>query len=299
MIAAVLLICAGAIWFADWRRSRAVSSREALLARLPWKESLVISIDFAALRRAGLMELLESSKTPEEPEYKAFVSNTDFDYKQDLDLALASFGPNGKYFLLVGRFDWNKLYSYAKSQGGECANGRCQMAGSTRERKISFSPVRPEIMALAVSNDALAADWLMAASKVQQPAVTTTDPVWISFPGSVVKQSDKLPTGTAIFAKALEDAEGVVLSLGPQGQDFQANLAVTCHSAKDAEVLARELENNTNLLRSLIARENRQPNPDDLSGVLTSGAFTATDRRVAGHWPITKALVHNTLTGGS
>ena len=76
-------------------------------------------------------------------------------------------------------------------------------------------------------------------------------------------------------------------------------MAVTCRTAQDAAGLARELENNTNLLRSLIARENRQPNPDDLSGVLTAGTFTATDRSVAGRWPITKALVHNTLTGGS
>jgi hypothetical protein len=136
VIGALLLICAGAIWFADRHRSRAVASREALLARLPRKDSLVISIDFAALRRAGLMDLLSSSKTPEEPEYKTFVRNTDFDYKQDLDLALASFGPTGKYFLLVGHFDWNKLYAYARSQGGECANGRCQMGGSTPERKI-------------------------------------------------------------------------------------------------------------------------------------------------------------------
>ena len=92
------------------------------MARLPAKDAVILAIDFAALRRAGLIDLLANSKTPEEAEYKQFVSKTEFDYKQDLDLALVSFGPTGKYFLLKGRFDWNRLSAYVKSSGGDCYN---------------------------------------------------------------------------------------------------------------------------------------------------------------------------------
>ena len=299
IIAAVILFCAGVIWFADHYRSRSVATKEALLARLPGKDALILSIDFAALRRAGLMDLLESSRTPEEPEYKEFVAKTDFDYKEDLDLALASFAPNGRYFLLVGRFDWNKLYAYARAEGGTCYNAACQMNGSVPDRKISFAPLRKEIMALVVSNDSYGASQLAETPGTPRPVEARPDPVWISFAGSAIQKSDKLPTGTAIFAKALADADEVVVSVGPRGEDFQANLSVNCRTETDASGLVRELENDTNLLRSLIARENRSPNPNDLSGVLTSGTFSARGRQVSGHWPITKTLVRDTLTGGS
>ena len=64
-------------------------------------------------------------------------------------------------------------------------------------------------------------------------------------------------------------------------------------------MLAAELERNTTLLRSMIARENRTPNPRDLSGVLTSGTFSHAGPRVTGRWPIAHGLVEDTLTGGS
>lgn len=292
-------MCAGAVWFADWRRSRAVDSPAALLARLPAKDAILLSIDFAALRRAGLMDLLATSKTPEEPEYQQFVSRTDFDYRVDLDLVMAAFGPKGNYFLVKGRFDWTRLTSYAKSENGDCYNTMCRMPGSTPDRKISFFPLRPEIMALAVSKDTEAASDLRTPSSEARPIEARNDPVWIWLPASAIKQASTLPTGTQIFAKSLQDAEDVTLSLGPQGKDFQATVSVRCRTEHDAELMVLELERDTNLLRSMIARENRTPNPRDLSGVLTSGTFGHTGPRVVGHWPLARGFVADTLAGGS
>ena len=116
VVLGVVVICAGVVWLVDEHRialvdSRAVAVGAASDAKMPssWKS---ISRRSA---QAGLIDLLANSKTPEEAEYKQFVSKTEFDYKQDLDLALASFGPTGKYFLLKGRFDWNQLNAYVKS----------------------------------------------------------------------------------------------------------------------------------------------------------------------------------------
>jgi hypothetical protein len=48
----------------------------------------------------------------------------------------------------------------------------------------------------------------------------------------------------------------------------------------------------------LIEREHQKPNPADLSGFLTSGAFRSEGLRVSGYWRITRALIEN-LLGGS
>lgn len=299
IVAAVVILCVGAVFVADWYRSRSIGSREALLSRLAGKDAIVVGIDFAALRRGRLFDMLASSKTPEDPEYRQFVAKTEFDYKEDLDLALASFGANGKFFLLKGRFDWRSLRSYVKASNGDCYNTLCKMVGSAPDRKISFFPLRPEIMALAVSANPDAAFHLYDTPAATRPIHIPNEPFWISFPGPALKQVDAFPTGTQIFAKSLEDADDVLLSIGPEGNDFQAKLVVNCRSEKDAATLVSELEQRTNLLRSMIARENRTPNPRDLSGVLTSGTFKSNGRQVLGHWPISQGLVQDTLTGGS
>jgi hypothetical protein len=295
--AALLVACGVAIWLVR-ARSRSIDN-PALLARLPRRDAIILSIDFAALRRAGLMDLLAKSKTPEEPDYREFVRKTAFDYKRDLDLALASFGAEGKYFLLRGRFDWKSLDSYARSVGGECRDAVCRMQGSAAQRKISFFPLRPQIMALAVAADPAATSRLRDPTPDARQIETSSDPLWISFPPAALKQVDSLPTGTQMFARSLEDAEDVALSLGPQGDDFQARLAVHCRTERDAVVVAQALEHTTDLLRSLIARENRTPNPRDLSGVLTAGVFTHSGSRVAGRWPISRAFITETLAGGT
>src|SRR6058998_2367007 len=94
-------------------KNRVSSSPEAVLARLPTDNAAVLSIDFAALRRGGVFDLLSGPVVEEEPEYKTFVEKTAFDYRKDLDHAFISFHSTGVYFLVRGHFDWKRLEDYA------------------------------------------------------------------------------------------------------------------------------------------------------------------------------------------
>ena len=80
---------------------------------MPQGDAAVFYIDVAAIRSSGILEKLVGSTVAEEAEYKTFVEQTGFNYKRDLDRVMAnSTAPNSAathYFLLEGRFDWDKL----------------------------------------------------------------------------------------------------------------------------------------------------------------------------------------------
>jgi hypothetical protein len=71
---------------------------------------------------------------------------------------------------------------------------------------------------------------------------------------------------------------------------------VSCRTNKDAAELTTELSKATALLRAVIEREHRAPNPADLSGVLASGAFLTVDSRVMGYWRIEQVFFDNLLS---
>ncbi len=285
------------MWGVAAYRARSLTAG-ALLRRMPLDENaLVLYVDFAALRQAGVLQLLDGSKVAEEPDYQAFVRKTDFDYRQDLDSALVAFAPSGKYLLLKGRFDWRSLRSYVVSQGGRCYNSFCQMEGSAPERHISFFPLQPNLMAMAVSPDNSAA--LRLQSMGAPVPDTPSAAVWLSIPPAVLKARDDLPAGTRMFARGLEAAQSVMLTLAAEGPRLAARLEVRCHNEQDATEAAAALTRATGTLREAIEREHQTPNSADFSGVLTSGAFRAEGRKVSGYWPIERAFISNVLGGGS
>ena len=268
----------------------------ALLRRLPRGGALIVYIDFDALRRAGFLQLLYGTKLGTDPEYESFVRKTQFDYRRDLDAALISFAPDGKFLLLKGRFDWKSLHTYVDEENGKCYNSLCQMAGSAPERNISFFPVQSGLMALAVSPDESAALRLNNAVSGPDRQVPAA-PVWFSIPTSLLKSSESLPAGTRVFARSMDQAETVTLAFGPEGQGLAARLDVRCHNEQAAADLASQLTQTTRLLREMMEREHQKPTPADLSGVLTSGAFRKEGRRVLGYWPIAPVFVENVLGG--
>jgi hypothetical protein len=266
---------------------------------VPAQNAAILFVDFEALRRAGFLKLLSQSKGTEEPDYQAFVRASGFDYRNDLDLAAVSFSNDGAFFVVKGRFDWNRLESYAESQGGNCRSHLCRMPGSTPERRISFSPLQSNLMALAVSSDGSAAVRLQEASSgAVQPLDLPPDPVWFSIPAENLQGARQLPGGAHLFATALASADKILLSLGPQGPQFEARLTVTCRSSNDAAALAVQLQRTTSLLRDSITRENQKPDLKDLSGVLTAGVFQQSGRRVLGHWPLPPVFLES-LAGGT
>ena len=288
-LAAAALLIAGV----DWYRSQPFTITR-LLQRLPADNALVLSVDFRALRRAGILQMLDGSQAGQDPEYQAFVQKTNFNYQRDLDRALVAFAPTGKFLLLEGSFDWPRLRAYVAEQGGRCERDLCRMQGSLPERRISFFPLRSRLMALAVSPDASAV-LRLAAPAPGTPAIPPASPVWLSVPVATLRSGDSLPAGTRMFAHSLSEAESVTLAFGPEGRRMAAKLDVLCRNEIDAADAALELTRVTGVLRQMIARENQTPNPADLSGVLAAGSFTSGGKRVYGYWPIERSFIENLL----
>ncbi len=294
IVAAVLLVAAvSAVALYRIHATRAFFNPPALLSRFPSEDALVMSADFATLRRAGLLTV---SKVPFEPEYKQFLDGTGFDYKRDLDYLVASFSRSGTYFIARGRFDWKKLRDYAAHQGGSCYEDLCRMQGSTPERHISFLPLRSDALALAVSTNDLAATLL---TKTAAPITTPLPaaPVWLSVPGAELRRQDALPPSTHLMLSALTRADRVVITLGPGGpQGIEAQLQATCNSQDDAKVLASQLRSTTGLLKEALARDKNAAD-GEVTAMLTAGVFDQTDRKVTGNWPVRKSLL-DALTDG-
>ncbi len=288
-VLATLLCAIGAVVYFRTRNL----SPEAELARLPSDNAAVLSIDFSALRRGGIFEMLSGPVVEEEPEYKTFVEKTAFDYRRDLDHAFISFHSSGVYFLVRGRFDWKRLEEYTREQGGGCSNGLCRMPGSVPERKISFFPIHTSLMAMAVSANESAATRMSEPAKNSHAVAILKQPVWLSLPSATLQKSDNFPTGARLFAKAIEGAEGATISLAPQGQAIEAQLEVVCRNAQEAAIITEQFQKVTALLRTIIEKDKQKPNPGDLSGVLTAGVFRQEDTRVVGRWPIERVFLEN------
>ena len=297
LIILVAALCGLAIWGVVRFRYRGLTTTAEWLERLPTQDAVVFYIDFAALRKSGVVQMLAGSKAAEEPEYRVFVLKTEFDYTRDLDAVLACFTPHAKYFVVKGRFDWDSLQSYAREQGGTCRNMLCRMNGSTPERKISFFPLRPRLMGLAVSPDDSAVVNIESAATRRRVIEIPEAPVWFSIPPALLKNGQDLPEGTRMFAHSMENTEDVNLAMAPQGARFEARLSVRCRSEQQAALLAEQLARITAVLREMIARDKHAPNPRDLSGVLTAGSFSHAGTRVLGSWPLERAFLEGLLSG--
>lgn len=257
---------------------------------MPEREAAVLFVDVSAIRSSGILDQLAGSAIGEEAEYKDFVAKSGFDYKRDLDRAMANSAQDTHYFLLDGRFDWEKLKGYAKAQGGVCEGDFCSVKGSTPGRMISFYPVSKTLMALASSPSDKAAREISSRTPVKPAYDVPARPVWLYVPSAILQRQTNLPAGTRLFTRALESARQVMFSLGPQGEGFELTMDVTCGTTEAAVVMKNQLEGITQLLSSLIAREKQKPSSADLSGVLTSGMFQRQSEHVIGRWTLTKAF---------
>jgi len=292
-----VLLGAAAILGLEYYRSRQFASTAAVLERLPTAYATVLHIDMEPLRRNGVLGRVSANEVVEEPEYRAFVGSTGFDYKKDLDSATVAFAPEGVFFILKGRFDWNALKAHVERERGSCRNGLCEMAGSKPDRMISFLPLRSNVMGMAVSPSPGAAALLRSRSDRTRDVSVQNEPLWISIPPARLEELQNLPPGTRSFARAMQNSDQVILSLGSDDGRMRAKLLVQCRSEADAQALAARLRETTELLRKMIARERHTPNPSDLSGVLTSGVFRQEGTQVHGAWPLGPMFLENLLNG--
>lgn len=285
-----------------WRTRRDATPAE-MAAFLPTGDSLLLYMDLNAMRHSGLLDALAGPRGAEEAEYRQFIEQTGFNYRDDLDALAVAIRANPAtrerdvYAVARGSFDWARIGAYAGSHGGQCNSGFCRVPASQPHRFVSFYRIRSRLLALAVSSDQWAGLSIANGPGPRGASDLPGEPVWMLAPAAALQSDGLLPEGTRAYASALRGAERVALTLGAQGDRLAVSLDVTCRNVDQASTLVIQLEQLTETLRTWIAREHLKPNPGDLSGVLTAGSFRREDRRVFGSWPIPKEFVRTISDG--
>jgi hypothetical protein len=298
IVALSVAACAIAGAAGYWYHARGAAPPPNLVSYLPANNASVIYIDVNAMRRSGILNLVAGSKAVEEADYQQFVNETKFDYRQDLDAIAAAFKDGKVYFALRGRFHWKNLKDYAARQGGSCHGDFCVVAGSQPNRRISFYPLKHDVLAMAIGPDDFAA-YQVASQSVKLELTPPQEPVWALIPAGVLGKMDSLPAAAKSYIPALQGAEQIIFSIGADSSSqLQLGLQVTCKDATAASALLTQFESTTNALRQVLSKGNRKPDPADLSGVLVAGTFHRTERQVYGAWPIPKAFL-DAITGGA
>jgi len=277
-------------------RHRFVRDDRDILGLLPGGDVTTFFASVSALRSAGMLELLAGSKAAEETDYKQFVKETQFDYTKDLETVAGTADKEATYFVARGHFDWSKLRQYAMVHGGSCREDVCKMPTSTPERWTSFLPIQPDVLGVALSPNAAAAELLRPTRVVGPVAEPSTEPVWVEIAPSLLKNPLSLPLAVRIFAVSLQSVGPVIFSLGRaaerSGAVFNVQLDAQCPSQATAEATRNQMEIQTKMLRLELARENAQPSFSDLTGLLTAGSFQVIGKRVVGTWPVRRELLN-------
>jgi len=293
----VLLAVAGVVallmFGIDRYRHRFVRSAADMVTLLPAGDWTVFFADFSLLRRAGIFKLLAGTQTAEDPEYRAFVQATKFDYTRDIDSLAGETDGSQIFFLVRGRFWWNRLRQYAMTHGGACHGGFCNVPTTRSGRWASFLPIQDDVMGLAVSADKSAA-YQLSPRRDRPGKQVPNEPVWVKISHHLLDHPESLPVAARIFAISLAPADTVLFSLNASGNEaapFTLQLHAGCATLPKADVVRGQLQMQTKMIRAELVREHQQVNPGDLTGLLASGTFEQNGQRVTGKWPIYRQLL--------
>jgi hypothetical protein len=286
----VVVLSIGCIAVVRWRKNSVPYDAAHMIATLPIERATLFYADVDALRTAGILDLVAGSKAAEEPDYRKFVEQTGFDYRTDLDSVAAAFAPSASYFTVHGRFQWKQLAAYAQSQGGECRYTICSLPGSTLERNISFYPLQPDVLALAVSSDINGVS-MISPSPVLKLSVVAPEPLWITAAASVLTKPGSLPESVQALLGPVARADRITLAAGPQGTRAQLRLSVVCKSPDDAESVKSDLSSATEVLRNAISQDHSTPSQPDWAGMLRAGSFSRKGAEVTGVWPLDRSFL--------
>ena len=294
-IAAGLLALGAAFALFEWRRSFAPYEGSRLLLCLPRDHAVKLYVDADALRAARLLDAVAGSPASEEPDYRRFVEDSGFDYRKDLNAAAASFLNGDTYMAVRGRFDWKRLSEYARAQRGRCSGSFCSMPASRPNRFISFYPLRPNVLALAVAAEERGAARIVSSRPEEKaPDVAPAAPVWLSAPGQAFRDLSGLPDGSHILSP-LADAQEASFSLGAG----ELRLDASCTSPEIAASVVARFTATTDLLRRMLQREKLAPSAANLSGVLVAGRFETRASHVIGSWPLPRQFLESVLGGAA
>ncbi len=294
--AVLIALCAvgAGVWFGFQRYEyRFVRSDADLIKLLPPGDLTTFYINVAALRRGGLLHLFAGMTPASEKDYSDFVGSTHFDYARDMDALAGGFDSSQVFFLIRGRFDWDELRQFAIAHAGTCDDDACRAPGSKPQRWVNFIRIQPDTVAIGISQNATAADLMRPPGRRLQDS-PTGDPVWVSVSPTLIKDPTSLPKPLQIFALSLQPAASVLLSAGQAehtNEAFTVQLEAAFPNAPSADTTCKQLQIQTRMLKLELAREKREANPADLTGLLTAGTFQVGNTRVFGTWPVRKELL--------
>lgn len=278
----------------DRYQHRFVRTDRDLLHLLPGGDATVFYAQMDALRRAGLVNVVAGSKKAEEPEYQGFVRATGFDYTKDVDAIAGSAREDDVLLAAKGRFDWSRIRAYVRAHGGECAGDQCQMAANKPGSWVGLVRIQPNVVGIAVGKENTLAGLIHPGQEAIDEYISS-DPAWVKLAPRLLKNPAELPVALRIFAISMESANAVVIALAPPHTDssdaFEIKLTAQCRVAATAETIRSQLEIDTKMLKLELAHEHQQPNPADLTGLMTSGRFGSNGKEVGGEWPVRKELV--------
>ena len=292
----VLLLCVGALGALRFWRAR--QADPALLARrFPASVSTILYFDVGALSASGILPRLAGQPGTQEGDYLRFVEETGFDYQRDLRSVMFGFGAEATYAFASGTFDWEVFHNYAEGRNGTCRFSICRMPAYGNNRAISWAPFQKNVIAISIGQDQWGAAELTGGALQSRAGGPEGAPVWLASTGQALRNAASLPEGTRSFTRILEPADSVMFAIQPHtaGADLEVSLSAMCREPAVASRVARELAELTATLNTMLQRENRKPNPADLSGVLSAGKFQAQSQRVTGSWPLPRKFMETLL----
>lgn len=266
-----LLFLAGGYFAWLWWRPAPASS---LIALLPAGDSIVVYVDFATLRKAGLLDKIAGEADVEEAEYKKFADATGFRYRADLDAVALASSAEGNFLAVRGRFQRGRIESYVRAQGGSCEAGACALPGSEPGRWTSLRFLDGGLLAAASSSDR------GAARRIGQPPGLRGIPApdssaWLYLPASWAAQAENRPLLWRRIGEALGGARYAVFA-------FRAlpTPRIEMSAPAESESTAQSIvERWTGLTRTAGAF-------DWLPSFVSQGRFRREGASAFGEWPV-------------
>lgn len=299
MLTAALVVAGGGIYgIARWWRLGPEPSTDDLLRQLPQKNAVLFHVDISAIRSAGLMSTITSAGVTEDPEYLAFVKESGFDWRSDLDAVTGSQVGDDWFIFAKGRFDWAKLQNYAIARGGRCHNGVCDAPAVTPGRRISFYAKTPRVLGMATSKSANAVYGMHGVLPGVEITRAESEPVWYSIPGPRLASAASLPSGSKLFATALAQARRVTFGVQQSGSAMELVMRADCADTASAASLHNQLAGVTAEFSKYFENLGQKPSSADLSGLILNGKFQLEGAVIRGRWPLSADFVRGLFGAG-
>lgn len=296
LLGIVVGLCVTAIVAAGWWRSRADRGVEGYANRLPADVRTIVRVDLETLRMGGYLDALAGEGADQDPDYRRFVEQIGFDYRRDLDAVLVGFSPTSTYVFAAGDFQWKSLMNYAGASGGTCRSAYCRMPATSPSRWVSYFPLRPRVMALAISSDEWAASTLGAAREDDKakPWVPSEYPVWLQAPGRVVAESTLIPQALRPFAQIWGPADQVEFTVSGSPGELRVAFTARCAQEQTARAITEKLTEVTKALGAPgTGPGGNGAAARTLAEALGSGRFETRGNTAVGKWSMSSATLLN------